>query len=317
MGIDLTVSGETKLTGLVGGSGITSSFSPRMHTASFAEVGVDAVHLSFPITPEMLGDVARGLQDIAVGYNVTMPYKTYICELLDGLSPAARLMGAVNTVVVKDGKSYGHNTDGAGFSENLRLHGFDPSGKKVTIVGAGGAGSAVSTQLALDGAASISIFNIRDEFWDKTITRIESLAKETGVKVTLSDLAERDHLASSIAESDLFVNATRVGAGDLIDQCVIDEDMLHEGLTVADTVYNPVESKLIKMAKAHGLAAYGAWACFFSKLLLLRRSGLGRICPLNLFEKNCFRNVPLFSSKGHLRVAFLFCVEKMTKERFE
>ena len=99
----------------------------------------------------MLGEVVQGLQDIAVGYNVTMPYKTYICKYLDGLSPAARLMGAVNTVEIKDGKSYGHNTDGAGFSENLRVNGFNPSGKKVTIVGAGGAGSAVSTQLALDG----------------------------------------------------------------------------------------------------------------------------------------------------------------------
>ena len=157
MKIDLAISGETKLTGLVGGSGITSSFSPRMHTASFAEVGVDAVYLSFPIAPEMLGEVVQGLQDIAVGYNVTMPYKTYICKYLDGLSPAARLMGAVNTVEIKDGKSYGHNTDGAGFSENLRVNGFNPSGKKVTIVGAGGAGSAVSTQLALDGAASILI----------------------------------------------------------------------------------------------------------------------------------------------------------------
>ena len=73
MKIDLAISGETKLTGLVGGSGITSSFSPRMHTASFAEVGVDAVYLSFPIAPEMLGEVVQGLQDIAVGYNVTMP----------------------------------------------------------------------------------------------------------------------------------------------------------------------------------------------------------------------------------------------------
>lgn len=212
MGIDLTVSGETKLTGLVGGSGITSSFSPRMHTASFAEVGVDAVYLSFPITPEMLGDVVRGLQDIAVGYNVTMPYKTYICELLDGLSPAARLMGAVNTVVVKDGKSYGHNTDGAGFSENLRLHGFDPSGKKVTIV----------------------------------------------------------------------------GAGDLIDQCVIDEGMLHEGLTVADTVYNPVESKLIKMAKAHGLAAYGGLGMLLQQAALAEKIWFGTDMPIELIREKLF-----------------------------
>lgn len=288
MKIDLAISGETKLTGLVGGPGITSSFSPRMHTASFAEVGVDAVYLSFPITPEMLGEVVQGLQDIAVGYNVTMPYKTYICKHLDGLSPAARLMGAVNTVEIKDGKSYGHNTDGAGFSENLRVNGFNPSGKKVTIVGAGGAGSAVSTQLALDGAASISIFNIKDEFWEKTVGRINHLAEETGVGVSLEDLNDRASLASSIANSDLFVNATRVGAGDLIDQCVIDEDMLHEGLTVADTVYNPVESKLIKMAKAHGLAAYGGLGMLLQQAALAEKIWFGTDMPIELIREKLF-----------------------------
>lgn len=288
MKIDLAISGETKLTGLVGGSGITSSFSPRMHTASFAEVGVDAVYLSFPIAPEMLGEVVQGLQDIAVGYNVTMPYKTYICKYLDGLSPAARLMGAVNTVEIKDGKSYGHNTDGAGFSENLRVNGFNPSGKKVTIVGAGGAGSAVSTQLALDGAASISIFNIKDEFWEKTAGRINRLAEETGVGVSLEDLKDRASLASSIAESDMFVNATRVGAGDLIDQCVIDEDMLHEGLTVADTVYNPVESKPIKMAKAHGLAAYGGLGMLLQQAALAEKIWFGTDMPIELIREKLF-----------------------------
>lgn len=288
MKIDLAISGETKLTGLVGGSGITSSFSPRMHTASFAEVDVDAVYLSFPIAPEMLGEVVQGLQDIAVGYNVTMPYKTYICKYLDGLSPAARLMGAVNTVEIKDGKSYGHNTDGAGFSENLRVNGFNPSGKKVTIVGAGGAGSAVSTQLALDGAVSISIFNIRDEFWEKTAGRINRLAEETGVGVSLEDLNDRTSLASSIADSDLFVNATRVGAGDLIDQCVIDEDMLHEGLTVADTVYNPVESKLIKMAKAHGLAAYGGLGMLLQQAALAEKIWFGTDMPIELIREKLF-----------------------------
>lgn len=288
MKIDLAISGETKLTGLVGGSGITSSFSPRMHTASFAEVGVDAVYLSFPIAPEMLGEVVQGLQDIAVGYNVTMPYKTYICKYLDGLSPAARLMGAVNTVEIKDGKSYGHNTDGAGFSENLRVNGFNPSGKKVTIVGAGGAGSAVSTQLALDGAASISIFNIKDEFWEKTVGRINRLEEETGVGVSLEDLNDRASLSSSIADSDLFVNATRVGAGDLIDQCVIDEDMLHEGLTVADTVYNPVESKLIKMAKAHGLAAYGGLGMLLQQAALAEKIWFGTDMPIELIREKLF-----------------------------
>ena len=155
-------------------------------------------------------------------------------------------------------------------------------------MGAGGAGSAVSTQLALDGAASISIFNIKDEFWEKTAGRINRLAEETGVGVSLEDLNDRASLASSIAESDMFVNATRVGAGDLIDQCVIDEDMLHESLTVADTVYNPVESKLIKMAKAHGLAAYGGLGMLLQQAALAEKIWFGTDMPIELIREKLF-----------------------------
>lgn len=155
-------------------------------------------------------------------------------------------------------------------------------------MGAGGAGSAVSTQLALDGAASISIFNIKDEFWEKTVGRINRLAEETGVGVSLEDLNDRASLASSVADSDLFVNATRVGAGDLIDQCVIDEDMLHEGLTVADTVYNPVESKLIKMAKAHGLAAYGGLGMLLQQAALAEKIWFGTDMPIELIREKLF-----------------------------
>mgnify|MGYP000311499066 FL=1 len=92
-------------------------------------------------------------------------------------------------------------------------------------------------------------------------------------------------MASSIADSDLFVNATRVGAGDLIDQCVIDEDMLHEGLTVADTVYNPVESKLIKMAKAHGLAAYGGLGMLLQQAALAEKIWFGTDMPIELIRE--------------------------------
>ena len=278
------------------GDPVAHSLSPVMHNALYQELG----KVKWPFSRWHYSAVRCANEEEAAyqidlvrtgryrGMNVTMPYKTYICKYLDGLSPAARLMGAVNTVEIKDGKSYGHNTDGAGFSENLRGNGFNPSGKKVTIVGAGGAGSAVSTQLALDGVASISIFNIKDEFWEKTAGRINRLAEETGVGVSLEDLNDRASLASSIADSDLFVNATRVGAGDLIDQCVIDEDMLHEGLTVADTVYNPVDSKLIKMAKAHGLAAYGGLGMLLQQAALAEKIWFGTDMPIELIREKLF-----------------------------
>lgn len=253
MELNVDISGRTKLVGLVG-SPISQSMSPAMHTASFAKLGLEAVYLGFDVQKDQLENVVKGLAELgAVGYNVTMPCKTYIGEYLDELSDAAKLMGAVNTVVVRDGKSIGYNTDGAGFTKNMRLLGVDPEGKVATVIGAGGAGSAVFTQLALEKATEIRVFNRKDAFWDKTEDRIAGIAQATGVKISLHDLADRDDLRESIAQSDVLVNATRVGMVPNVDECLVDEDMLHDGLFVADTVYEPHETKLIKMAKAHGL----------------------------------------------------------------
>lgn len=247
------ISGTTKLVGLLG-SPVTQSMSPAMHTASFAKMGIDAVYLGFDVQPEQLESVVKGFAEAGVtGYNVTMPCKTKVLPYLDELTPVAELMGAVNTVVVRDGKSIGDNTDGAGFVRNMKLHGFEPEGKVITVAGAGGAGSAVFTQLALDGVVAINIFNRHDDFWDVTQKKIMELSSKTGVPMVLGDLDDKELLTRAIKNSDLFVNATRVGMAPIEDECVIDEDMLHEGLFVADTVYEPRETKLIRMAKEHNL----------------------------------------------------------------
>ena len=270
MGIDINISGATKLVGLVG-SPVEHSMSPVMHSDSFQKMGVNAVYTAFDVTPDKLADVVKGLAEMgAVGYNVTMPCKTCVGQYLDELTPAAELMGAVNTVVIKDGKSIGHNTDGAGFVENLRRHGFDPEGKVVTIVGAGGAGSAIFTQLALDGVACVNVFNLKDDFWAATRERVVDLSHKTGVPMVLNDLDNKEQLARAVKNSQLFINATRVGMPPLDNECTIDEEMLHDNLFVADTVYDPCDyarhrqqifcdEKINsfpltgKMAKAHGL----------------------------------------------------------------
>ena len=286
--MELAINGETKLVGLVGGDTITQSFSPMMHTASFKEVGVNAVYLSLPIEMDQLKEVVAGLKDIAVGYNVIMPFKTYICEYMDELSPAAKLMGAVNTVEIRDGKCIGHNTDGAGFVENIKNVGFDPKGKIATVIGAGGAGSAVFTQLALEQVEEIYVYNIKDSFWDSTEKRVAQLAEHTGVKVSLHDLNNRDELKESIFVSDLLVNATKVGSGELEGQSSIDEEMLHECLVVADTVYKPLETKLIKMAKDYGLVTAGGVGMLLQQAALAEKIWFGTDMPVAYIEKNFF-----------------------------
>ena len=223
-----------------------------------------------------------------VGYNVTMPHKTFIPKYLDELSDAAELMGAVNTVAIKQGKAIGHNTDGAGFMRNLKENGVDVIGKKITIVGAGGAGSAIYTQAALDGVDAIDVYNIKDKFFDATAERVAEVAEKTGCKMRLIDLEDKESLKQSIAESALFVNATRVGMGDLADQSVILPDYLVDGIAVADTVYEPRKTKLLKDAEARGLKAISGLGMLLWQAAIAEDIWVGKEMPTKFIEEEFF-----------------------------
>lgn len=284
-----TITGHTKLLGLLGHP-VDHSLSPAMHTASYAELGEDVVYLSFDVMPEGLPAAVEGMKVMGfLGANVTMPCKTHVGQYLDELTPAAELMGAVNTIAIRDGKAIGHNTDGAGFVKNLRLHGATIEGAVVTIVGAGGAGSAIFTQLALDKVAEINVFNPRDNFWENTVARVAKLSEKVGVPMQLHDLGDKDDLRACIDKSDIFVNATPVGMAPNVDSCVIDESYLHDGLVVADTVYNPRETKLIKMAKAAGLIACGGLGMLLQQAALGEEFWTGSKMPVELIEEMFFK----------------------------
>lgn len=253
MPIKDSISGHTQVACLIG-SPVAHSLSPALHNASFKETNTDAAFVAFDVKPEALGTVVPALREMNVcGYSVTMPLKQEICPYLDELTPAARLMNAVNTVVNKDGKSIGDNTDGAGFVENCRNHGFDPTGKTITIVGAGGAASAIITQLALENVDCLYIFNRKDEFYDRQNENLARITQETKCTIAMFPLEDKAKLEECIVQSELFINATRVGMAPLDDQCIIDPALLHEGLTVADVVYEPQETALLRHAKERGL----------------------------------------------------------------
>ena len=188
------------------------------------------------------------------GFNVTMPCKTKVAELADELSDAAELIGACNTVVVKDGKLHGHNTDGIGFVRNLKEHGTDVKDKVITVMGAGGAATAIQVQAALEGAKKIYIFNCKDKFYanaENTARKIQN--KVPGVTVEVYPLEDSQKLYEKIKESDILVNATKSGMKPAEDESLIkDVSVFRPDLVVADAVYNPRETKLIREAKAAG-----------------------------------------------------------------
>lgn len=282
------ISGHTGLVALLG-SPVEHSLSPAIHNESFRRLGIDAVYLVSDTTAETLRDAVRGARALGVrGLNITMPCKTSVLEYLDGLSPAAELMGAVNTVSCEDGTFIGHNTDGAGLLRSITEAGFDVVGKKMTVIGAGGAGSAVFTQAALDGVAEISVFNVKDQFFDATAQRVASLSEKTGSSITLYDLDDKERLAQEISESLVIVDATRVGMAPLDDVSNVEKEWMRPGQAFVDTVYHPVETKLLKLAKEAGATAIDGLGMLLWQAAIAEEIWFGKQMPVDEIREFVF-----------------------------
>jgi shikimate dehydrogenase len=155
----IPITGHTELIGLIA-TPIRHSMSPAMHNAAFEKLGMDRVYLVFEVGKEGLEATVNGLRAMGVrGWNVSMPNKTAIIPYLDKITPAAEMCGAVNTVINDNGVLTGTITDGTGWVQSVREQGVDLTGKKMTLLGAGGAATAILVQAALDGLAEISVFN--------------------------------------------------------------------------------------------------------------------------------------------------------------
>lgn len=230
-----------------------------MQNYSFEKLGIDAAYLAFDVTVEQTAKALEAFRTLnAGGFNVTMPCKTEVARLVDRLSPAAELIGACNTVVVEeDGTMTGHITDGVGFVRNLKEHGVEIKDQKIVVIGTGGAATAIAVQAALDGVAEIAIFNRKDEFYangEKTVEKIKKAVPTIG-KVFIEDLDNTEKLAEVVAQSDILINATRAGMAPLQDVMPVSEELLRPELAVADVVYNPLETLLVKKAKEAGCRA--------------------------------------------------------------
>lgn len=253
------ISGHTGLLALIG-SPVGHSGSPAMYNYSFERLGLDYAYVAFDIKVEEVKEAIAAMKTFKMrGCNVTMPCKTEALKYMDELSPAAQIIGAVNTIVNDDGKLTGHITDGEGFVRNLADHGIDIKGKKITVAGGGGAATAIQVQCALDGAREISIFNIKDDFFERTLQTAEKIRKAVPeCVVNVYDIADTAKMTEEIQSSDIFANATIVGMKPMDNESVVkDLSAFHKGLVVADAVYNPEETKLLKEAKEAGCVCVG------------------------------------------------------------
>jgi shikimate dehydrogenase len=253
------ITGHTGLMVLIG-SPVGHSGSPAMYNYGFKKLGLDYAYLAVDIKEEQTKAAIDAMRLFNMkGGNVTMPCKIAAAKCMDELSPAASIIGAVNTIVNEDGKLIGHNTDGEGFVNNLKDHGVEVKGKKVVICGGGGAATAIQVQCALDGVRELVIFNIKDAFFERTLETADKIKKAVpDITVSVHDIADTALMTAEIKSADIFVNATIVGMKPMDDQSIVkDTSAFHPGLVVGDVVYNPIETKLLREAKEAGCTTIG------------------------------------------------------------
>lgn len=288
--MDKIITGHTRLTGLLG-SPVAHSISPMMHNDSFRQLGLDYVYLAFDVGTDKLETAVDGLRALNVrGFNLTMPDKTLMCSLCDKLSPAAKISGAVNTVVNDNGFLTGHTTDGIGYMRSVKEAGYDIIGKKMTLLGAGGAATSILVQAAFDGVAEISVFNNRSASFTRIEKIIEELKSCTSCRIHLYDYSDMEILRREIADSAILTNGTSVGMAPNEGRSIItDPSMLHRNLIVSDVIYNPEETKLLHMAKEAGCAAFNGLDMLLYQGAEAFKLWTGQEMPVEIIKEKYFK----------------------------
>jgi len=243
------LSGNTKITGLFGYP-VRHTVSPAFQNAGFEALDLNYVYLPFEVKPEDLESAIEGIKALGlVGVNCTIPHKEAVIQYLDELSEEAEAIGAVNTIHNVNGRLKGYNTDGTGFIQSLNE--IDPSGvkgKKVFIMGTGGGGRALAVQFAIEGAAEVALC-------DKDEPRAEMLTDHIHSKLNFRSARfvpfYRPEIAGSLKKADVFVDATPLGLQE-DDPVSINDEWLSPSTLVADLIYKPPETPLLKAAKKRG-----------------------------------------------------------------
>jgi len=249
----MNINGSTKLTGIIGNP-LEHSVSPQMHNAAYEKLGLNYCYVPILVKKRDLEQVLDGIRMIGfVGVNVTLPYKEAVITHLDEVTKNARVIGAVNVILNQEGRLVGYNTDGPGFIDSLREDaGLSVKGKNVVVLGAGGGAKAVTMMLAEEKVKTMVVADLDHE---KAQTLCEYINSHFDIAPYACKSTGKE-LAVSIEKCDLLVNATPVGMTPQSDSMPIPDDIkIPKDAVVYDLVYNPLETKLLKWAKANGAKA--------------------------------------------------------------
>ncbi len=264
-------SGASTVVGVIGDP-IAHSLSPLLHNAAFDALGLDWVSVAFPVAEGATAAALTGMRALRIaGLSVTMPHKELAFAAVDETTEVARRLRAVNCVTWRDGALVGDSTDGEGLVAALRrAAGFDPGAKRCVVIGAGGAARAVTLALAEAGAAEVVVLN-------RTAARAEAAA-------SLAGPAGRVGSGADVARAELLVQATPIGMmradGGASTEIGVDPEALHGGQVVIDLVYHPLETPLLRAARARGATAVGGLGMLVHQAALALERWTGKAVPV-------------------------------------
>jgi len=285
----MKISGETRVCAVIGDP-VEHSLSPVMHNAAFEELKLDFVYVAFRVRRKELREALNGARSLDIlGLNVTMPHKNAVMKYLDETDSTARSIGAVNTILNHQGKLIGYDTDGIGALKALKENDITPKGKKLLLLGAGGAGKAI----AFHAAQEVEELVILNRTPQKAKKLAESLRKEFNKKINGNALST-EIIEEELKDADILVNATSVGMHPNIDQSLVPPNLLRPNLCVMDIVYNPIETKLAKDAKAvgakvvsgiemlvyQGAASFEIWINHSAPVTVMKQAVLNKLSEL-------------------------------------
>ncbi|HLB25517.1 MAG TPA: shikimate dehydrogenase [Nitrospirota bacterium] len=274
----MNISGKTKVIAIFGDP-IEHTLSPAMHNAAFEAMGLAYAYIPFHIKPEGLGNAVRAIRSLGiVGANITVPHKERVMEFLDEVDPEAKRLGAVNTVVNKDGKLTGFNTDGRGFVRSLKEDaGFEPRMKRVFVCGSGGAARGICFALAGAGVRRIYLYDIDAPKRDRLVADINSAFGRDAARPS-------EPVPDFVRAADLVVNATPLGMRES-DPLPLPEDSFRPGQVFYDIVYNPARTRAVAAAEAAGAKAANGLGMLLWQGVLAFEHWLGRTPPADIMRQ--------------------------------
>ena len=275
-----SINPKTKVFALIGNP-VSHSMSPAIHNAAFMELNIDSLYVAFQVEDVKSAMAGMRALDNFKGMSVTIPHKIEVMQYVDEIPDVDRHIGSINTVVKEEGKLIGFNTDGPGALKAIVDAGVELAGKKVLMLGAGGAARAIAFTLAKQGGIDeLVLLDINEDFLNNLTEDLRNGTEATITPGMLNPAAIEEYMASA----DLIVNCTPVGMHPKEDASLVPEALFRPGQVVFDVVYNPLETKLLRQARAKGLTVIQGVEMFINQAILQFERFAGADAPEELMR---------------------------------